>query len=558
MAEQVDLRKLLVLHGPSFEAQGVLDFLRSHFDVQIAEDLNAALDAMRSDRFDAVLAETGDFLPLERGAVTQQAAVVLDTLGNGVCIVGPGGEIVWANRQLNRLPQAVRTRIGKLCGEAYEVFATSAGQGEEHGRRFSLMLEGGSYYELIASPVRDRQGLLRQVAAVVIDATSQRRQQLKLNAIDRAGRELVCIDRDAHSRLDASERLRMLSERLIHCSRDVLDYQHFAVMLLDKRTNHLDMLIAEGLSPEAEQHQLFASPEGNGICGYVAATGQSYICSDVRKDRRYLAGLSDARSSLTVALRMHDHIIGVLNVESDRLKAFSEEDRQFAEIFGNYVTLALHILDLLVTEGHTARTQISGSIAAELCGPLNDIVTEASELMDDFIGHDDLRKRLGGIIDLATQARGTLKEMSEPSKAGVVAASAGPVETDPVLTGKIVLVVDDEDLIRETVHDVLVRYGCEVDQASDGEEAIAMIAARKYDLVISDIKMPRKSGYEVFAAGKTAHADTAVILMTGFGYDPGHSIVRANREGLSAVLMKPFKAKLLLDECRSALAETRN
>ena len=85
-----------------------------------------------------------------------------------------------------------------------------------------------------------------------------------------------------------------------------------------------------------------------------------------------------------------------------------------------------------------------------------------------------------------------------------------------------------------------------------------MIAARKYDLVISDIKMPRKSGYEVFAAGKTAHADTAVILMTGFGYDPGHSIVRANREGLSAVLMKPFKAKLLLDECRSALAETRN
>jgi len=325
-------------------------------------------------------------------------------------------------------------------------------------------------------------------------------------------------------------------------------------MLLDNRTNHLDMLIAEGLAPEAEQHQLFASPEGNGICGYVASTWQSYICADVRKERRYLTGLAEARSSLTVALRMHDRIVGVLNVESDRLNAFSEEDRQFAEIFGNYVTLALHILDLLVTEGCTARTQISGSISTELCGPLNDIVTEASELMDDFIGHDDLRKRLGGIIDLATQARGTLKEMTEPSKTGIVGAPASRVETDPVLTGKVVLVADDEDLIRETVHDVLVRYGCEVDQAADGEEAIAMIAARKYDLVVSDIKMPRQSGYDVFAAAKAAHAETAVILMTGFGYDPGHSIVRANREGLSAVLMKPFKAKLLLDECRSALA----
>jgi FixJ family two-component response regulator len=44
-----------------------------------------------------------------------------------------------------------------------------------------------------------------------------------------------------------------------------------------------------------------------------------------------------------------------------------------------------------------------------------------------------------------------------------------------------------------------------------------------------------------------------VILITGFGYDPSHSIVRARKEGLAAVLMKPFKVKQLLDECRSAL-----
>jgi DNA-binding NtrC family response regulator len=45
-----------------------------------------------------------------------------------------------------------------------------------------------------------------------------------------------------------------------------------------------------------------------------------------------------------------------------------------------------------------------------------------------------------------------------------------------------------------------------------------------------------------------------VILMTGFGYDPNHSIVRASQEGLQAVLFKPFKVDQLLAEVRKALS----
>jgi DNA-binding NtrC family response regulator len=72
-------------------------------------------------------------------------------------------------------------------------------------------------------------------------------------------------------------------------------------------------------------------------------------------------------------------------------------------------------------------------------------------------------------------------------------------------------------------------------------------------LVLSDIKMPLKDGYEVFAAAKEANPDTPVILTTGFGYDPNHAIVRARREGLAAVLFKPFKVDQLLNEIRAAL-----
>jgi len=74
-----------------------------------------------------------------------------------------------------------------------------------------------------------------------------------------------------------------------------------------------------------------------------------------------------------------------------------------------------------------------------------------------------------------------------------------------------------------------------------------------FDLVISDIRMPNRTGYEVFAAAKDANAALPVILMTGFGYDPNRSIVRARREGLAAVLSKPFKVDQLLSEIRTAL-----
>ena len=71
--------------------------------------------------------------------------------------------------------------------------------------------------------------------------------------------------------------------------------------------------------------------------------------------------------------------------------------------------------------------------------------------------------------------------------------------------------------------------------------------------MLSDIKMPSKNGYEVFDAAKEANSKTCVILTTGFGYDPNHSIVRARREGLTAVLFKPFKVDELLDEIRRAI-----
>jgi len=123
-----------------------------------------------------------------------------------------------------------------------------------------------------------------------------------------------------------------------------------------------------------------------------------------------------------------------------------------------------------------------------------------------------------------------------------------------VLSGKIILVADDEEMMRLTIRDVLISCGSTVDIARDGKEAVELLQSKTYDLVISDIKMPGATGYEVFAAAKEASSTTQVILITAYGYDPHHSGIRASGEGLAAVLMKPFKANKLLSECRAAVS----
>jgi DNA-binding NtrC family response regulator len=68
-----------------------------------------------------------------------------------------------------------------------------------------------------------------------------------------------------------------------------------------------------------------------------------------------------------------------------------------------------------------------------------------------------------------------------------------------------------------------------------------------YDAVLADIRLPDVNGYEIFQWLRTAQPQARMILMTAYGYDPSHSIVKARQEGLRYVLYKPFRVDQLLD-----------
>lgn len=521
--------------------------------IQEVHTLDEALAALRQGHFDLVISEQSDFLALERAAVNQQAAIILDSIGQGVAIVNLDGRLVWCNPKMQTVPEDIMRQTCDACVRAFGSPSEQDRGKPAHHRARRMSFSGGAdqHFEVTLTPVVCEGDQITQVAVVAWDVTHSRRLQKKIDAIDLAGRELVRIDAGQTAGMNVEERIKLLEQKMLRYLHELLSFDNFAVLLVDKKTNRLEFVLEHGMSPRSHEYDLFVSPEGNSISGYVAATGRSYICHDTSKDSRYMQGLETARSSLTVPLRLYDNVIGVLNIESDRVAAFNEDDRQYAEILARYVAIALNILDLLVMERFESTGRVADDVIGEITGPLNDIITDARTLMDEYIGNDEMRRRLNTIVDNVAEIKRKVKDVATPK--GGILGSRGDGVVDPLFDGKRALVADDEETIRETIAEVLRKKGCIVQTACDGRDAIEKLSVASPDILLADIRMPHKNGYEVFAAAKDANPKCCVILMTGFGYDPNHSVVRARQEGLSAVLFKPFKVDQLVAEIRSAL-----
>jgi CheY-like chemotaxis protein len=120
----------------------------------------------------------------------------------------------------------------------------------------------------------------------------------------------------------------------------------------------------------------------------------------------------------------------------------------------------------------------------------------------------------------------------------------------PQVTTSRILVVDDEESIRDLCARVLTRAGYLVVTVPSGEDALTRLTAEPFDMVISDIRMPGVSGLEVLEQAKAAAPQLRVVLITGFG--TSHTLERARQSGADRILTKPFNPMELLAAVRES------
>ena len=122
------------------------------------------------------------------------------------------------------------------------------------------------------------------------------------------------------------------------------------------------------------------------------------------------------------------------------------------------------------------------------------------------------------------------------------------------VSGPRILVVDDQADLVQVIQSILEQKGFAVDVALRASDGLQCLAEISYSLILTDLGMPDMSGWEFARRAQSLQPDTPVLLMTGWATEVDEE--QLAREGIQAVLSKPFRAKLLLDKIDEALGTT--
>ena len=553
--------KLLFLGDSQPRQQQLLEQLDGQFEVVHARSPLRALSRLARESFAGLFVSAehlGDAFQI--GKLLQNERI-LEGMPDGIVVLDSENTIVWGNGRMREWTKRESviganfyTVLGspEILGPDFCPFHTALAT----ARASTSTLRSGEnrYFQVHAAPVFEGNLAPQHLIVTVRDVTTEMLQQQKLAAIHQAGIELADLMPEELSVMSVEERIELLKKNILHFTKDLLHFDVVEIRLLDGRTGKLEPLLAVGIIPEAAGRDLFARPQNNGVTGFVASTGKSYLCEDTTADPLYLEGCKGAKSSLTVPLVLHDEVIGTFNVESPEPRAFSESDLQFLEIFTRDVAVALNTLELLRAEKATTAQESVEAIHSAVALPVDDILNDAVNIMERYIGHEpEVVERLQAILRNARDIKQLIQKVGQKMAPAQAHPDFEQDATRSSLRGRRILVADADESVRSAAHNLLERYGCVVETAHDGAEAIYMVRNMalegNYDVILVDIRLPDMTGYELLLKLQEIIDPVPLVLMTGFGYDPGHSIVKARqaRLPLYGELCKPFRLDQLLD-----------
>ena len=153
-------------------------------------------------------------------------------------------------------------------------------------------------------------------------------------------------------------------------------------------------------------------------------------------------------------------------------------------------------------------------------------------------------KRHNGTISInSTEGRGTTFTITLPGvKAGVIKEAKQTLAMP--FQPACILVIEDEDTVRDTLCEMLREFGHAAESAANGTDGLKKFHEQKFDMVFTDLGMPEVSGFEVAKHIKQDDPSLPVILITGWEFSLNDPEIKAS--GVDHVLHKPFQMKQLM------------
>ena len=452
--------------------------LRSSCEVVVESDPLQAFARMAAESFEGLYVRSPHLIESLQVGRLMQNEQILAGMPDGVCLLDPDNAILWGNPQFRQwcggrdvvsLNFYAALNNPEILGPDFCPFHTALATDQPSSS--TLRIGEHQFFEVHAAPVRQPDQQPLNLIVTIRDITVEKLQQQKLAAIHKAGVELANLTPDEVFQMEVEDRIELLKSNILHYTRHLLNFDVIEIRLLDQDTLELRPLLSVGLAPDAAQRPLFARPRDNGVTGFVAATGKSYLCEDTSEDRLYLEAFVGAKSSLTVPLIWNDQVIGTFNVESPEPRAFSESDLQFLEIFSRNVAVALNTLELLVAQKANATQQSVEAIHSAVALPVDEILNNAVNVIErerDAGCDPEVEERLNDILRHARNIKQSIQKIGQKMAPAEAVPATAKLEKRPKLANRRVLVVDADESVRNDAHQRLDRYGCEVETAHEG------------------------------------------------------------------------------------------
>jgi PAS domain S-box-containing protein len=499
---------------------------------------------------------------------------VLESVNNGVWIVGPDWKTTYANPALARM---LGTPIEELLGrqptdfirpgdvaaaERSKVDREAGASGE--AAPLTLVRSDGALIEALgsSSPLMSADGRFRGAVAVIMDVTGQARaeaEKARLAAVLQETQKL--------------ESLGVLAGGVAHDFNNLLTGVIGNVRLVrdDLPTGHpahegLSLIeMAAARATDLCRQMLAYSGRGGFIVkpqnvSEVVGSTVELLRSSI--DKRHLLRLS-AVPDLPLVVADASQIAQVTaNLVLNASEAIGQRpgtihvvvSRQYADrsyLDNSYLSPDLPEGDYIAVDVSDDGEGMSEEVRGRLFEPFFTTRSTGRGLgLSAVLGI--VRGHRGAVRVYSEQNRGTTVRVFFPAMVPAGGPVAAPPTKQRVGEGKVVVIVDDEMLVRMTLRRVLSREGFMVVEAADGQEGVECVDREaRVDVVLLDLSMPRLDGAAAFREIRKRHPTLPVVLMSGFNED--EAIRQFLGKGLAGFIQKPFTPAAILACIKEAL-----
>jgi sigma-B regulation protein RsbU (phosphoserine phosphatase) len=176
--------------------------------------------------------------------------------------------------------------------------------------------------------------------------------------------------------------------RVAELVRKVIDYEIFAILLLNEKTQELRFRFSLGHALDVADGMRVKV--GEGISGLAAQRREAILVNDTSADPQYISAVPNVRSELAVPLIVKNRLIGVIDIESQKLNAFTEEHKRLLTLIGSRMAVGIENARLYTRTTRQARTLLLlNEIARELTSILNldELLKRIAELLSRLIDY---------------------------------------------------------------------------------------------------------------------------------------------------------------------------